>query len=132
METLNMSQKLPIKVTIVPINETRRFSLAEPSLQSVKLSLINILKIDDISQFDTKYTITYEDNDKEIVTIEFEEEFLEAVKLSQDNNRILRIMVNEKVKPQVIPSKEFDLLNNLQPEVIQSIESCIQNLQPAF
>jgi tetratricopeptide (TPR) repeat protein len=95
-----MSQRFSVKAKIVPDNETRRFALDVPTFESLRTILMKILKINDIEQFNTQITIKYEDDEKDLITVETEEEFTEAVFLTNKKESPVLILVIQKKEPQ--------------------------------
>jgi hypothetical protein len=91
-----MSQRFSVKAKIVPDNETRRFALDVPTFESLRTILMKILKINDIEQFNTQITIKYEDDEKDLITVETEEEFTEAVFLTNKKESPVLILVIQK------------------------------------
>jgi tetratricopeptide (TPR) repeat protein len=61
---------------------------------------MKILKFSDISQFDTQIIIKYEDDDKDLVTVETEEEFSEAVFLTNKKEIPVLILVVQRKETQ--------------------------------
>jgi len=94
-----MSQKLSVKVKILPGNEIRRFGLeGEITLTSLLCILIKIVKVNDREQFDNHFVLKYEDDEKDIVTIDTDEEFSEAVYLQRKkDNKLLNFILLRKV-----------------------------------
>jgi tetratricopeptide (TPR) repeat protein len=90
------SQRFSIKAKIVPDNETRRFALDVPTFESLRNILMKILKFNDISQFNTQINIKYEDDDKDLITVETEEEFSEAVFLTNKKESPVLILVIQR------------------------------------
>jgi len=89
-----MEQSLSVKVKIVSLNETRRFRLENPTLSSLQLLLIKLLKVQDICQFNSMYSIKYIDTENDLITIESEEEFSEALFLSKST--LLKLEIHPK------------------------------------
>jgi len=93
-----MEQSLSIKLTIVSSNESRRFRLENPTYESLLLLLIKLLKLNDVNQFNSLYSIKYMDNENDLITIDSEDEFTEAVLLSK-STLLLRLQIHSKTSP---------------------------------
>jgi tetratricopeptide (TPR) repeat protein len=122
-------QKLSVKITFE--NATRRFSFEnKPTFRELQNKLQKLLQLDDAHW--STFTIKYEDDEKDVITIASEEEFVEAVNLSSNSLLRLQVVTRQEVRNSTTAASPPPFpcpLNwdQLQSEAIRLFSSCKQN-----